>query len=90
MEKDSNPTACFRWLVPMVLIYWYLQSFRAREYVHLLYNDEYRKHCLDHAGMYRVLYDAQMIYNTQFTILYILIEILNGVGFYGHYIFYRL
>ena len=37
----------------------------------LLYNDEYRKHCLAHAGMYRVLCEVQMIYNTQFTILYI-------------------
>ena len=36
----------------------------------LLYNDGYRKHCLDHAGMYCVLCEVQMIYNTRFTILY--------------------
>ena len=29
----------------------------------LLYNDEYRKQCLDHAGIHRVLCEVQMIYN---------------------------
>ena len=43
--------------------------------VSLLYNDGYQTYCLDHAGMYRVLCEVQMIYNLRFTILYICIYI---------------